>query len=140
MGINKDEWLRYQEEMAEDMKPEPKKKRKYPEFELQKTCNTWFRLQYPRVIAFHPSNGFGRSKAESGIAKAMGQLAGIPDYFIMYPTKTFHGLVVEFKIGTERPRENQQKILDTLASYGYATAVCNSLDVFMEAVRTYMET
>lgn len=53
---------------------------------LQKQLVAELRLRLPKPwLVFHPANGGGRSKAEAGILKAMGVLAGVPDLFVIGP-------------------------------------------------------
>lgn len=56
------------------------------EEKLQRQLVAYLRAALPAPwIVFHPANGGGRSKAEAGILKAMGVLAGVPDLFVIGP-------------------------------------------------------
>jgi len=56
------------------------------EEQLHKACVQYLRASLPKPwITWHTPNGGGRSKAEAGILKAMGVLAGMPDLFVMGP-------------------------------------------------------
>ena len=58
-----------------------------PEENLHKACVQYLRASLPKPwLCWHTANGGGRSKAEAGILKAMGVLAGMPDLFVMGPT------------------------------------------------------
>ena len=58
-----------------------------PEETLHRACVAYLRAALPKPwIVWHTPNGGGRSKAEAGILKAMGVLAGMPDLFVMGPT------------------------------------------------------
>jgi len=58
-----------------------------PEETLHRACVAYLRAALPPPwIVWHTPNGGGRSKAEAGILKAMGVLAGMPDLFVMGPT------------------------------------------------------
>lgn len=53
---------------------------------LHRACVAYLRATLPKPwFCFHVPNGGGRSKAEAGILKAMGVLAGMPDLFVMGP-------------------------------------------------------
>jgi hypothetical protein len=53
---------------------------------LHKACVAYLRASLPKPwLVWHTPNGGGRSKAEAGILKAMGVLAGMPDLFVMGP-------------------------------------------------------
>lgn len=57
-----------------------------PEEQLHRACVAYLRASLPKPwITWHTPNGGGRSKAEAGILKAMGVLAGMPDLFVMGP-------------------------------------------------------
>lgn len=57
-----------------------------PEEQLHKACVQYLRASLPKPwLCWHTANGGGRSKAEAGILKAMGVLAGMPDLFVMGP-------------------------------------------------------
>lgn len=57
-----------------------------PEEALHRACVAYLRAALPKPwICFHVPNGGGRSKAEAGILKAMGVLAGVPDLFVIGP-------------------------------------------------------
>ena len=57
-----------------------------PEENLHKACVQYLRASLPKPwLCWHTANGGGRSKAEAGILKAMGVLAGMPDLFVMGP-------------------------------------------------------
>lgn len=79
-----------------------------PEEKLHKDCVAYLRSALPKPwLCWHSANGGGRSKAEAGILKAMGVLAGMPDLMIMGPveyltvTGAMHGgsnvIAIEFK-------------------------------------------
>ena len=60
-----------------------------PEEQRHRACVAYLRASLPKPwITWHTPNGGGRSKAEAGILKAMGVLAGMPDLFVMGP-RTF---------------------------------------------------
>ena len=57
-----------------------------PEEQLHRACLAHLRATLPAPwIVWHTPNGGGRSKAEAGIFKALGTLAGMPDLFVMGP-------------------------------------------------------
>jgi hypothetical protein len=56
------------------------------EEQLHRACVAHLQAALPKPWFFwHTANGGGRSKAEAGILKAMGVLAGMPDLFVMGP-------------------------------------------------------
>ena len=57
-----------------------------PEERVQRELVAYLRANLPKPwLVFHVPNGGGRSKAEAGILKAMGVLAGVPDLLVIGP-------------------------------------------------------
>lgn len=77
---------------------------KRPEEQLHRACVAYLQAALPKPwLVWHTPNGGGRSKAEAGILKAMGVLAGMPDLLICGPLvreKTEGGLTI-FKSGCD---------------------------------------
>ena len=62
-----------------------------PEETLHRACVAYLRASLPKPwIVWHAPNGGGRSKAEAGIFKALGVLAGMPDLFVLGPRFRIH--------------------------------------------------
>lgn len=60
-----------------------------PEEALHRAVLAYLRASLPKPwLVFHVPNGGGRSKAEAGVLKAMGVLAGIPDLLVFGPGAT----------------------------------------------------
>ena len=57
-----------------------------PEEALHRVCVAYLQAALPKPwLVWHTPNGGGRSKAEAGILKAMGVVAGMPDLFVCGP-------------------------------------------------------
>ena len=53
--------------------------------------------------------------------KKEGMLPGVPDVFLPYPAKGYHGLYLELKKSErEEPTEGQRFFMERAESYGYA--------------------
>jgi hypothetical protein len=85
------------------------------EEQLHRACVAHLQAALPKPwIVWHTPNGGGRSKAEAGILKAMGVLAGMPDLFVMGPYVAGYGIggditgprliAIEFKAPPKRLR------------------------------------
>jgi hypothetical protein len=76
--------------------------------QLHRACADLLRLYEARgLLAFcHVPNGFGRTPAEAGIAKALGQRAGVPDLLVWLPGGW--SFDIELKAG-KRPLSPAQK-------------------------------
>lgn len=129
----------------------PKRKISHHEDDLQKGCVDAFRLMWPRRWIFAIPNGGKRNRMEGERLKAQGVTAGVSDlfvpepYFVMREAMPLHsvrpvlycGLWIELKFGKNKPTVEQVKFLDDMVLRGYATAVCYSIDQFINACTNY---
>ncbi len=137
------------------------RKQARPEQWLQIACIEWAaRAIFPEFIVsqepvlrspvkigeflHHTPNGGGRSKAESGIFKAMGVRAGYPDLsldlamFSCAEDRYYPGWRCELKTGTEQLRENQCTWRDRLQLAGYVFEEAYSLEEFINKLMAYL--
>jgi hypothetical protein len=71
--------------------------------------------------------------------KQEGLKRGVPDLFLMVPRKGYHGLVIEMKVGRNKPTEEQISWLDKLEAQGYrAVALWGAEEVIAE-ISEYLE-
>jgi hypothetical protein len=105
-----------------------------PEEQLHRACADLLRLYEARgLLAFcHVPNGFGRTPAEAGIAKALGQRAGVPDLLVWLPGGRSFGL--ELKAGKRPLSPAQQTWHATMATLGHRVAVCRSIEDMQAAL------
>ena len=99
---------------------------KRPEQELQIGVANMLRVSLPADCFWtFINNGMGRSKAEGGIAKAMGQRAGVPDLLFVYRGRA---LFIEMKAGKGKESPTQIECHGLLAMAGAPVATCRSVD------------
>lgn len=79
----------------------------------------------PGVFAFHPANGGKRTKAEAGIFKSMGVVAGVPDIIAIDCGRVY---ALELKHLRGRVTPTQQAVHDALKAAGARVAVAYTLD------------
>ena len=85
-------------EITEYRKLNPAKKRRtYPERDLQMQVCNYIRARYPDVIFFCDMSGVNLRPAQAGIQKMMRSSRGIPDLIIFEPRGEYHGLLLELK-------------------------------------------
>lgn len=91
----------------------------------------------PPWMFWHTPNGGGRSRAEAGILKAMGTMAGIPDLFVLGPNCNLIGLEVKappkvLKSGVRSTAnqlsETQKVVFPKLAALGCPVIVVTDPD------------
>ena len=106
-----------------------------PEEALHRTVAEYLRWVKPAALWFHAPNGARRSKAQSGILKAMGMLAGVPDLIFVC-----HGGTVKF-IELKAPGKylspEQKAFKDMVTSMGASFALCRSVDDVAEALQSW---
>ena len=134
------------------------------EEKLQRQLVAYLRAALPAPwIVFHPANGGGRSKAEAGILKAMGVLAGMPDLLLIGPgdpsrvdvingwrvTKAYYPLIVAIEVkappkmlksgkqSAAKPSvsDAQRDVIATLGQCGIPTLIVRDLDEAIEALK-----
>ena len=116
---------------------------RHAESTLQRSCVTYFRLQYPRYfwLFFSVPNGGARGKVEAGILKAEGLLAGVSDLLLLYPGRGYHGLCIEMKTTdrNSRQRDNQKEFQKAVSDAGYLYKICRTFEDFTELVDWYLK-
>lgn len=120
-----------------------RKPRKDLEHELQCSCVTWFRLQYPslRLRLFAVPNGGARSRRTASMLKAEGVVSGVSDLILLKPNREFSALLIEMKINSANSRQSAtqkawQGDLTSLGEYKYV--VCRSVEDFIREVKDYI--
>ena len=71
--------------------------------------------------------------------KAMGMKPGVPDLFIAWPTKKFHGLWIEIKKYGKKPRAAQEAFLILMEQKGYATIWSDNINDLIQKADAYFE-
>ena len=113
----------------------------HPEHELQKACVQWFKLQYPmhRDSIFAIPNGGKRTPQGGRYMKDEGLLAGVSDLFIAVPYNGWHGFFIEMKTPKNYPTIDQLQFQTNMNKRGYNTAVCYSVNAFMDEIERYFD-
>lgn len=113
--------------LASDMlRAQMRKPRQRQEDRLQRQVVEFLRLVAPGYVTFAVANGGGRSKAEAGILKATGVLAGVPDLVLVGPLGQAH--FIELKTAKGKPSQAQRDLHARFAVMGVPYAVARSLD------------
>jgi hypothetical protein len=113
-------------------------KRQQPEAALQRSCVTWFRKQYPKLLLIAIPNGGKRSKIEAAIMQGLGVTAGVPDLVLLKRTDSWGALFIEMKADKGKLTDKQRLMHDDLLRAGYAVTTCRSLNDFMENIKYYL--
>ena len=116
-----------------------------PEQQLQKAVVAHLRARLPKPwLVWATPNGGGRSKAEAGVQKAMGVLAGIPDLFVLGRSMNRSGtaflIAIELKAPPHRLKSGgisktaaalspaQKETIAALGECGVPTLVVRSIE------------
>jgi hypothetical protein len=98
------------------------------------------RLDHPAAQwAFAIPNGFLDTKSKRIRAWQEGMLSGVPDIFVPYPVRGFHGLFLEFKAQGGRVTKAQEDFLNYAHSVGYKAALVFGLREALEVFKEYIE-
>ncbi len=89
-------------------------------------------------LIFAVPNGGSRHKLEAVNLKRQGLVAGIPDVLVDIPNKRYHGLRIEFKVGSNKLTTNQQKYISLYNKYRYKAVVCYSCEAAIKELEDYL--
>ena len=92
-----------------------------------------------KIKIFAIPNGGKRAYKEAYFLKKSGVSSGVPDLFVAYPNRKYHGLFIEMKYGKNKPTENQKKWIDYLNSVGYLACVCYGANEAIKLINEYVE-
>ncbi len=100
-------------------------------------------IRYPEVrkVSFAVPNGGKRDKGVARKLKKEGVTAGVPDIFIDWPNKKYHGLRIELKrVRAAKPKtEPNQKIwIANLNKKGYYACVAYGAEEAIKIVKEYL--
>lgn len=138
--------------IEESRKSAKKPKRRYLESMHQQAFIQWARLA-PLIyngkrdgfindyLAAIP-NGGKRSQMEAVRLKKEGVKAGVSDLFFAWPTKTYHGLWIEFKTDQKNSilTEDQQQWLAKMDKVKYQTIVPTNVNQAIDMIEVYLLT
>jgi hypothetical protein len=102
------------------------------EDQIQRAVVHWIRAACPGTIVFHVPNGGKRSKAEAGIFKGLGVLAGVPDLIILWPGRCA-GL--ELKAPGKKPEPAQERIGQQMLEQGHLWGWADDIDEALAILR-----
>jgi hypothetical protein len=68
----------------------------------------------------------------------LGMRKGFPDYALLIPTGTHHGLYIEAKAKGKKPTKEQVSWAELLRRWGYHAEVCEGFDEMRSALHRYL--
>ena len=87
---------------------------------------------------FAGPNGFFGSAAQKGKMKAEGLKLGVPDIWLPVPMDGCYGLVIELKVGKNKPTKEQQEWIDYLNNAGYYARVRYGWESARDTILKYL--
>mgnify|MGYP001565884127 FL=1 len=109
-----------------------------PESTIQIQLSRWFKVQYPNILFTASAGGMRTSIGVAKKMKAMGYSKGTPDIMIFYPTKNYHGCLLELKTESGIASNEQKEWIKTLAQLGYYAKICYGYDDTEKTISEYM--
>ena len=71
--------------------------------------------------------------------KAEGMKRGVPDLLFFVARKGYHGLVIEMKVNTNKPTEEQVSWLDKMHEQGYLAVACWGSEEAKQVIADYLD-
>lgn len=118
----------------------------YTEAKIQHICVSWFRQTFPHVggLLFSVPNGGWRGGRAGAQMVYEGQVRGVADLILLYPSGGMSSLCIEMKVPRRKgssagAQSAAQKDWQALVEkYGSAYVVCRGLLEFIKAVCSYL--
>lgn len=118
----------------------------YTEAKIQHICVSWFRQTFPQVadLMFAVPNGGWRGGRAGAQMVYEGQVKGVADLILLYPSGGKSSLCIEMKVpkkkgssaGTQKAHQKSWQAL--VEQYGSTYVVCHGLIEFINAVTSYL--
>ena len=110
------------------------------ESQIQHSCLTWFRIQYPSLslMLFAVPNGGKRDARTGAQMKYEGSVRGVFDLILLVPKKGFSALCIEMKRTKGKQSEEQIRWQREAEKFRNKYVVCHSLTEFMNEVNSYL--
>lgn len=124
-----------------------KSEQKYSESKIQHICVSWFRRTFPHVgnLLFSVPNGGWRGAKSGYMMVYEGQVKGVADLILLYPSGGKSSLCLEMKVPKRKgssagSQSAEQKAWQSLVeTHGSVYVVCHGLMEFIKAVCAYLQ-
>lgn len=119
----------------------------YTESKIQHICVSWFRRTFPHVgdLLFSVPNGGWRGGRAGASMVYEGQVRGVADLILLYPSGGKSSLCIEMKVpkrkGSRAGKQSDEQIAwqSLVERYGSTYVVCHGLIEFIKAVCSYLQ-
>jgi len=106
--------------------------RRSEEDQIQKAVVEYLRTAFPDFVTFSIPNGSNKSRAQAGLFKATGLLAGMPDLGVLMPGRV---VFMEIKASRGSLTKSQQELFPEITGLGHPVWVCRSVDDVADVMR-----
>ncbi len=121
--------------------------RGYSESKIQHFCVNWFRQTFPHAsgLLFAIPNGGWRGARAGAQMRYEGQVKGVSDLILLYPSGGKSALCVEMKVPKRKGRQcglqspEQKRWQSLVETNGSTYVVCHGLVEFIKAVCAYLQ-
>lgn len=118
----------------------------YSESKIQHICVSWFRQTFPHVgnLLFAVPNGGWRGAKAGVTMKYEGQVNGVADLILLYPSGGKSSLCIEMKVpkrkGSQAGKQSDEQInwQKLVEQYGSTYKICRGLIEFIKEICSYL--
>lgn len=118
----------------------------YSESKIQHTCVSWFRLTFPKVdrLLFSVPNGGWRGGRAGASMVYEGQVKGVADLILLFPSGGKASLCIEMKVPKRKRSQagtqtaSQKSWQELVERNGSVYVVCHGIVEFITAVCKYL--
>lgn len=119
----------------------------YSESKIQHICVCWFRQTFPHVasLLFAVPNGGWRGVKAAMTMRYEGQVNGVADLILLYPSGGKSSLCLEMKVPKKKgssagtQSKAQKEWQELVEKYGSTYDVCHGLIEFIKSVCSYLQ-
>lgn len=115
----------------------PRKKRTYPEYQIQCEVVSYCKRNGIEVMKLH--NEGKRSAIAGAREKAAGLRAGASDLFLPEPNNYYHGFFIELKAPSKKPTPLQSEFMQKMREKGYKADWFDNATLAIAAITQYFQ-
>lgn len=95
--------------------------------------------KYPALnMMFSTLNGVRLNIGQAVKAKKSGNISGVPDIILLYPSCEYRGLFIELKVPGGKVSHSQKIWIANLARLGYFARVCYGSEEAIQLIKDYL--
>ncbi len=114
---------------------------KYEQKDLNFHCRYLYPASYDSMFHVVNESGRGGSAQYGAELNARGRKSGVPDWIMLVPKNSYHGLLIELKrdfIKDGKPTANEINFLKHHEQLGYKVVIAYGYKAALEAIKDYL--